>query len=56
MLVAPDAHVLMRVLLPALRKTTHVFTFHEEGLFTFYCTMHRPEMTGQILVLPSWSG
>ena len=24
---------------------------HEEGLFTFYCTMHQPDMTGQILVL-----
>ena len=51
MLVAPDSQVLMKVLLPALRKTTYVFTFHEEGLFTFYCTMHQPEMTGQILVL-----
>ena len=51
MLVGPDAHVLMKVLLPALRKTTYVFTFHEEGIFTFYCTMHQPEMSGQILVL-----
>ena len=51
MLVGPDSNVLMKVLLPALRKTTYVFTFHEEGLFTFYCTMHQPEMTGQILVL-----
>src|SRR5262245_54674180 len=53
MLVAPDQQVLMKVLLPALRKTTYVFTFHDEGLFTFYCTMHQPEMSGQILVLPS---
>ena len=53
MLVGPDSNVLMKVLLPALRKTTYVFTFHDEGLFTFYCTMHQPEMTGQILVLPS---
>ena len=52
MLVGPDSNVLMKVLLPALRKTTYVFTFHEEGLFTFYCTMHQPEMSGQILVLP----
>jgi plastocyanin len=51
MLVAPDSHVLMHVILPPLRKTTYVFTFHEEGLFTFYCTMHQPEMSGQILVL-----
>lgn len=56
MLVDPGSNVLMKVLLPALRKTTYVFTFHEEGLFTFYCTMHQPEMTGQILVLPSRSG
>ena len=51
MLVAPDSQVLMHVVLPPLRKTTYVFTFHEEGLFTFYCTMHQPEMSGQILVL-----
>ena len=56
MLVGPDAAVLMKVSLPALRKTTYVFTFHEEGLFTFYCTLHQPEMNGQILVLPSTSG
>ena len=53
MLVAPDSRVLMHVVLPPLRKTTYVFTFHEEGLFTFYCTMHQPEMSGQILVLAS---
>ena len=51
MLVAPDGRVLMKVPLPPLRKTTYVFTFHDEGLFTFYCTMHQPEMSGQILVL-----
>jgi len=56
MLVGPDSNVLMKVLLPALRKTPYVFTFHEEGLFTFYCTMHQPEMSGQILVLPRRSG
>jgi plastocyanin len=56
MLVSPEAQVLMKVLLPALRKTTYVFTFHEEGVFTFYCTMHQPEMSGQILVLPSRPG
>jgi plastocyanin len=56
MLVAPDATVLMKVLLPALQKTTYIFTFHDEGLFTFYCTMHQPEMSGQILVLPTRSG
>jgi len=56
MLVTSDAQVLMKVVLPALRKTTYVFTFHEEGVFTFYCTMHQPEMSGQILVLPSRPG
>jgi len=52
MLVDPAGNVLMKVPLPALRKTGYVFTFHDEGLFTFYCTMHQPAMTGQILVLP----
>lgn len=52
MLVAPDLTVLMKVTLPALKKTTYVFTFHRDGLFNFYCTMHQPEMSGQILVLP----
>ena len=56
MLVGPDSNVLMKVLLPALRKTTYVFTFHDEGLFTFYCTIHQPEMSGQILVLPTAQG
>lgn len=51
MLIASDGRVLMRELLPPLRKTSWVFTFHREGLFAFHCTMHQPEMTGQILVL-----
>ena len=52
MLVDPDLNVLMKVKLPALEKTDFVFTFHREGLFNFYCTMHQPEMSGQIFVLP----
>jgi len=52
MMVAPGGDVLMNVKLPAMQKTTYRFTFHREGLFTFYCTMHQPEMNGQILVLP----
>lgn len=53
MLVGPDSpKVLMFVLLPRLRETSYVFTFHREGLFRIYCTMHQPEMSGQILVLP----
>ncbi len=52
MLVDADSQVLMKVPLPALRKTTYVFSFHQEGLFMFYCTMHQPEMSGQILSWP----
>ena len=52
MLADARAHVLMHVALPPLKETAYVFTFHQEGLFTFYCTMHQPEMSGQILVLP----
>ena len=52
MLADPHSNVMMSVLLPPLRVTSYVFTFHEEGLFNFYCTMHQPEMNGQILVLP----
>lgn len=44
--------VMMKVPLPALRKTSYVFTFHQEGLFNFACTVHQPAMNGQILVLP----
>ena len=51
MLADPRGHVLMKTTLPALRETSFVFTFHEEGLYAFYCTMHQPGMSGQILVL-----
>ena len=51
MLVDPAGNVLMRVVLPPLQETSYVFTFHRAGLFTFYCTMHQPDMSGQILVL-----
>jgi plastocyanin len=44
--------VLMSVLLPPLKETSYVFTFHEEGLFNFVCALHPLVMTGQILVLP----
>lgn len=50
-LVDPAGNVLMRVMLPPLQETAYVFTFHRAGLFTFYCTMHQPDMSGQILVL-----
>ena len=52
MLVDPHMSVLMKVLLPPLQETSFVFTFHEEGLFNFFCAMHQPAMSGQILVLP----
>ncbi len=52
MLVDPHLDVLMHVTLPPLQETSFVFTFHREGLFNFYCTMHQPAMSGQILVLP----
>ena len=51
-LVDPRLRVLMKVMLPPLQETSFVFTFHQEGLFTFYCAMHQPSMSGQILVLP----
>ena len=51
-LVAPNLDILMYVRLPPLKKSSYVFTFHEEGLFDFWCLQHQPEMSGQILVLP----
>jgi plastocyanin len=53
MLTAPDSRVLMHLKLLPLTKTSYVFTFHEEGIFNFYCAVHQPEMNGQILVLPA---
>jgi plastocyanin len=52
MLVDPRLQVLLNVQLPPLQETVYVFTFHEEGLFNFFCAMHQPAMHGQILVLP----
>jgi plastocyanin len=52
MLMDPRWAVLMKAVLPALKKTSWIFTFHEEGLFNFTCVAHQPEMNGQILVLP----
>jgi len=50
--LAPDQTALMHWNLPPLSKTPFTYTFHEPGLYTLVCTMHRPEMTAQILVLP----
>ena len=52
-LIAPSLDILMYVRLPPLKKTSYVFTFHQEGLFDFLCLRHPPEMSGQILVLPA---
>ncbi len=52
MLADPHFNVLMNAALPALQETSYVFTFHQEGLFTFFCNRHPPGMRGQILVLP----
>ena len=55
MLAAPDSTVLMHQKLKPLTKTSYIFTFHEDGIFNFYCAVHQPEMNGQILVLPPTS-
>ena len=44
--------VLAQFKLPPLKKTTRVFTFHRDGLYRFVCTMHKPEMSGAIIVVP----
>ena len=55
MLAAPDSTVLMHLKLMPLTKTSYIFTFHQEGIFNFYCAVHQPEMNGQILVMPPTS-
>jgi plastocyanin len=52
MLIDPGSQVLMSVWLPPLQETSYVFTFHQEGLFSFVCALHPSVMWGQILVLP----
>lgn len=52
MLMSPNSQVLMNSPLPPLEETGWVFTFHEEGLFRFACSLHPNAMFGQILVLP----
>ncbi|HEV3111050.1 MAG TPA: hypothetical protein VGY99_11190 [Candidatus Binataceae bacterium] len=51
MLASAAGQVLMKMALPELKKTAVTLTFHKEGLYTFYCTMHQPEMSGQIYVI-----
>src|SRR5579864_3833165 len=52
MLMDESWNVLMKVRLPPLKKTGFLFTFRRDGIYPFYCTMHPPEMAGQILVVP----
>jgi len=52
MLMDDRNQVLMKVTLPPLKKSDYIFSFHREGLFRFTCTLHLPEMSGQVLVLP----
>ena len=52
MLISPRSQVLMNSALPPLKETAYVFTFHEEGLYSFVCSLHPNAMFGQILVLP----
>lgn len=52
MLMSPTSQVLMNSHLPPLKETGWVFTFHQEGLYRFACSMHPNAMFGQILVLP----
>jgi plastocyanin len=52
MLISPRSQVLMHSALPPLKETGYVFTFHEEGLYSFVCSLHPNAMFGQILVLP----
>jgi plastocyanin len=51
MLTDPRNQVLLTTKLPPLTKTNFVMTFHETGLFPFYCVVHQPAMSGQILVI-----
>jgi plastocyanin len=51
MLTDPRNRVLLTTKLPPLTRTNFVMTFHETGLFPFYCTKHQPAMSGQILVI-----
>lgn len=51
MLTDPRNQVLLTTKLAPLSKTSFVMTFHESGLFPFYCVAHQPAMSGQILVI-----
>jgi plastocyanin len=44
--------VLLQTKFAPLSKTAFVMTFHDDGVFPFYCTMHQPAMSGQMIVFP----
>lgn len=50
MLTDPMNKVLLQTKFAPLSKTTYVMTFHDNGIFPFFCTMHQPAMSGQIVV------
>jgi plastocyanin len=52
MLMSPRSQVLMHAALPPLQETAYLFTFHQEGLYSFVCSMHPNAMFARILVLP----
>lgn len=52
MLLDDRSHVVLQTKLPPLKKISYVMTFHREGIFPFFCTLHQPEMSGEVLVLP----
>ena len=52
MLTDPSNRVLMKTKLPPLTRTTYVMTFHDAGVYPYYCTVHQPAMSGQIVVTP----
>lgn len=52
-LLGSHSHKLALLTLPPLSDTSYVFTFHRPGLYSFRCTIHEPDMVGQILVLPA---
>jgi plastocyanin len=51
MLTDPKNNVMLKTDLSPLSKTIFVMTFHDEGRFPFYCVVHQPAMSGQILVV-----
>ncbi len=52
MLLDSQRKVVLQAKLAPLKKTSFVMTFHRAGLFDYYCTLHQPEMSGQVMVTP----